>query len=35
VHLPFLERVSAAALVALRKKATITMPPDEKLTIVP
>jgi hypothetical protein len=30
-----LERVSAAALAALRKKDTITLPPDEKLTIVP
>lgn len=35
VYLESLERVSAAALAALRKKATITMPPDEKLTIVP
>ena len=30
-----LERVSAAALTALRKKDTITLPPDDKLTIVP
>jgi hypothetical protein len=30
-----LERVSAPALAALRKKDTITLPPDEKLTIVP
>lgn len=35
IYIEFLERVSAAALVALRKKATITLPPDEKLTIVP
>ena len=35
VYMPFLERVSDAALAALRKKATITIPPDEKLTIVP
>lgn len=35
VYLESLERVSAAALAALRKKATITMPPDEELTIVP
>lgn len=34
IYVEFLERVSAAALVALRKKATITLPPDEKLTIV-
>ena len=30
-----LERVSAAALTALRKKDIITLPPDDKLTIVP
>jgi hypothetical protein len=30
-----LERVSAAALTALRRKDTITLPPDDKLTIVP
>lgn len=30
-----LDRISAPALAALRKKATITIPPDEKLTIVP
>jgi hypothetical protein len=30
-----LERISARALAALRKKDTITLPPDEKLTIVP
>jgi len=35
VYLGNLERVSAPALAALRKKATITLPPDEKLTIVP
>jgi len=35
IYIEFLERVSAAALVALRKKATITLPPDEELTIVP
>ena len=35
VYMEFLERVSAPALAALRKKATITLPPDEKLTIVP
>ena len=35
VYLGKLERVSAPALEALRKKATITLPPDEKLTIVP
>ncbi|MEI6506589.1 MAG: hypothetical protein WCO90_12035 [Planctomycetota bacterium] len=35
VYMPFLERVSAPALAALRKKATIKIPPDEKLTIVP
>jgi hypothetical protein len=35
VHLEFLERVSAPALAALRKKPTITLPPDDKLTIVP
>jgi hypothetical protein len=35
VYLGKLERVSAPALAALRKKATITLPPDEKLTIVP
>jgi hypothetical protein len=31
----YLERVSAPALAALRKKATIKIPPDQKLTIVP
>jgi hypothetical protein len=35
VYMEFLERVSAPALAALRKKATITLPPDEELTIVP
>ena len=30
-----LERVSAPALAALRKKDTIRLPPDDKLTIVP
>ena len=35
VYMEFLERVSASALAALRKKATITLPPDDKLTIVP
>jgi hypothetical protein len=30
-----LERVSAPAFAALRKKDTITLPPDDKLTIVP
>jgi hypothetical protein len=35
VYLGNLERVSAPALAALRKKATITLPPDERLTIVP
>ena len=35
VYMEFLERVSAPALAALRKKATVTLPPDEKLTIVP
>ena len=35
VVINYLERVSAPALAALRKKATITIPPDEKLTIVP
>ena len=34
VYIEFLERISAPALAALRKKATITIPPDEKLTIV-
>jgi len=34
VYAPNLERISAPALAALRKKATITIPPDEKLTIV-
>lgn len=34
VYVEFLERISAPALAALRKKATITIPPDEKLTIV-
>jgi hypothetical protein len=35
VYMEFLERVSAPALAALRKKVTITLPPDDKLTIVP
>lgn len=35
VVLKHLERISAPALAALRKKATITIPPDEKLAIVP
>jgi hypothetical protein len=35
IYLGNLERVSTPALAALRKKATITLPPDEKLTIVP
>jgi hypothetical protein len=35
VYMELLERVSAPALAALRKKATITLPPDEELTIVP
>jgi len=35
VYMEFLEHVSAPALAALRKKATITLPPDDKLTIVP
>ena len=35
VYIEYLERVSAPALSALRKKATIKIPPDEKLTIVP
>ena len=35
VVMKHLERISAPALAALRKKATITIPPDEKLTIVP
>jgi hypothetical protein len=35
VVIKHLQRISAAALAALRKKATITLPPDEKLTIVP
>ncbi len=35
VYMEFLERVSAPALAALRKKPTITLPPDDKLTIVP
>jgi hypothetical protein len=30
-----LERISAPALAALRKRATIAIPPEEKLTIVP
>jgi hypothetical protein len=34
VYLPRLERISAPALAALRKKATITIPADENLTIV-
>ena len=35
VYLEFLERVSPAALAALRKKSTIKLPPDDKLTIIP
>lgn len=35
VVIKHLQRISAPALAALRKKATITIPPDEKLTIVP
>ena len=35
VYLEFLERVSPAALAALRKKNSITLSPDEKLTVVP
>ncbi len=35
VVIKHLQRVSAPALAALRKKATITLPPDEKLDIVP
>lgn len=35
VYMELLERVSAPALAVLRKKATITIPPDEELTIVP
>lgn len=35
VYLEFLERVSADALAALRKKPTIKLPPKDKLTIVP
>ena len=35
VYLKFLERVSPAALAALRKKSTIKLPPDEELTIIP
>jgi hypothetical protein len=35
VYMEYLERVSAPALAALRKKATIKIPPDQKLTIVP
>lgn len=35
VVIKHLERVSAAALTALRKNASITIPPDDKLTIVP
>ena len=34
VYLQRLERISAPALAALRKKATITIPADENLTIV-
>jgi len=30
-----LERVSASALAALRRKDTIRLPPEEELTIVP
>ena len=35
IYMEFLERVSAPALAALREKATITLPPDDKLTMVP
>ena len=35
VYLEFLERVSPAALAALRKKSTIKLPPDTELTIIP
>jgi len=35
VYIPNLERISAPALAALRKKATITIPANEKLTVVP
>ena len=35
VYLEFLERVSAGALAVLRTKKSITLPPDEDLTIVP
>lgn len=35
VYIEFLERISAPALAALRKKATIKIPSDAKLTIVP
>jgi hypothetical protein len=35
VYLEFLERVSPAALAALRTKSTIKLPPDDELTIVP
>lgn len=34
IYIPNLERISAHALAELRKKATITTPPDEKMTIV-
>lgn len=34
VYLEFLERVSPEALVVLRKKSTVKLPPDEELTIV-
>jgi hypothetical protein len=35
IWMDFLERVSAPALAALRKKDTIRLPPEEELTIVP
>ena len=35
IYMEFLERVSAPALAALREKATITLPPDDKLTMEP
>ena len=35
VVIKHLRRISAPALAALRKRATITIPPDEKLKIVP
>jgi hypothetical protein len=35
VYIEFLERISASALAALRKKPSIKIPPDDKLTVVP